>query len=367
MNRLSPFYNPLKTTSDRLRSAIHPPISRISSFAFTNNLINNIQSQVIPNSGDYLMKLSIGSPPIDILAIVDTGSDLTWIQCKSCENCFTHSSPLFDPEQSSTFRDIACGSNSCDQLLFNGRCDANNSNCEYSYYYGDLSHSSGILAVDKFTFDSTSGSQSTSVSDIVFGCGHHNRGSFSDRESGIVGLGGGPLSLVSQLGSKTDGKFSYCLLPMFENSTSKLNFGSLSIVSKNPSTYYYLTLEGVSVVNSGTTLTMLNEDLYDELESVVKSTINVDTTDDPNEILSLCYNNSFSIKVPEIIFHFTNADLHLNRLNTFIQTPYASLICLAMMPSQTAIFGNYAQVNFQIEYDTVGKKVSFAPKDCTKV
>ncbi|XP_026415210.1 aspartic proteinase CDR1-like isoform X3 [Papaver somniferum] len=236
---------------------------------------------------------------------------------------------------------------------------------------------------------------------MVFGCGHHNRGSFSDRGSGIVGLGGGPLSLVSQLGSETDGKFSYCLLPMFENSTSKLNFGSLSIVSnqgvvstplisKNPLTYYYLTLEGISVgntrieskptdfsteagsegniiIDSGTTLTLLNEELYDELESFVKAAIDVDTTDDPNEILSLCYNNTSSIQVPEMIFHFTNADLHLNRLNTFIQTPYASLICLAMMPSQTAIFGNYAQVNFQIEYDTVGKKVSFASKDCTKL
>ncbi|RZC84270.1 hypothetical protein C5167_047054 [Papaver somniferum] len=148
---LSPFYNPMETNSDRCRSVIHRSVSRVNRFAFTNNLINSIQSPVIPDSGDYLMKLSIGSPPIDILAIVDTGSDLTWIQCKPCEDCFDQSSPLFDPEQSSTFRDVACGSNSCNQLLGNGRCDANNINCEYTYYYGDLSHSSGLLAVDKFT------------------------------------------------------------------------------------------------------------------------------------------------------------------------------------------------------------------------
>ncbi|XP_011620449.1 aspartic proteinase nepenthesin-2 [Amborella trichopoda] len=46
---------------------------------------------------------------------------------------------------------------------------------------------------------------------IGFGCGHNNTGNFLAAMAGIKGLGGGPLSLASQLGGVTADKFSYCL------------------------------------------------------------------------------------------------------------------------------------------------------------
>ncbi|OVA18407.1 Peptidase A1 [Macleaya cordata] len=375
---LSPFYNPSETASNRLRNAVLRSMSRINRLAesssTTTNLIN-IQSQTIPNDGDYLMKLSIGTPPVKILAIADTGSDLTWTQCKPCDQCYAQDAPLFDPKQSCTYIDISCDSNSCHQLSpGQARCGNTSStkkNCEYLYYYGDLSHTIGVLATDSFTFDSAYG-QPVSVPKIVFGCGHHNGGTFTSHGSGIVGLGGGPLSLVSQLSSNIDGKFSYCLVPMFENSTSKLNFGSQAIIlghgvvstpliSKDPVTYYYLNLEGISVgdkriekkplnlisggsegniiIDSGTTLTMLDVELYNELESAVRTAINIDPTDDPSGYFNLCYNTKSNIKVPTMIFHFTGADLHLNELNTFMEVS-EDLVCLAVIPSQTfSIFG----------------------------
>ena len=59
-------------------------------------------------------------------------------------------------------------------------------------------------------------------------------GTFIEAGSGIIGLGGGPLSLVSQLNKSIGGKFSYCLV-LAENSNviNKINFGSTGLVSSN--------------------------------------------------------------------------------------------------------------------------------------
>lgn len=61
-------------------------------------------------------------------------------------------------------------------------------------------------------------------------------GTFSSRTAGIVGLGGGSLSLVSQLGSSNmENKFSYCFAPFDDNNslTSLLTLGANSAAS-NP-------------------------------------------------------------------------------------------------------------------------------------
>ncbi|KAF8412597.1 hypothetical protein HHK36_000566 [Tetracentron sinense] len=348
---------------------------------------DQIQSVLIPNGGDYLMKFAIGTPPVEFLAIADTGSDLIWTQCKPCENCYKQDSQLFDPQQSFTYREMSCDTKFC-QSLPRAKCGNTSSECDYSYSYGDQSFSTGVLTTDTFTFDSTGG-RTVAFPKIVFGCGHNNGGSFSGHESGIVGLGGGPLSLISQLSSKIDGKFSYCLVPIFANSTSKLNFGSEAVISgegavstplvpKDPDTYYYLSLDGISVgnsqimseasfvIDSGTTLTMLVSDLYYKVESAIKDAINLDPVQDPSGTFSLCYDTKSDFKIPEMTFHFTGADLRLKPLNTFVKAS-DDLVCLTMVPGKRlSIFGNLAQMNFQVEYDLVKKQVSFAPADCTK-
>ncbi|EXB70641.1 putative aspartic protease [Morus notabilis] len=91
----------------------------------------------------------------------------------------------------------------------------------------------------------------------IFGCGHQNGGISGGIESGIAGLGSGKLSLVSQMGSSINGKFSYCLSSPSKLS-SKINFGgkgmfsspgvvSTPFLSKASLPYYYLILEGISV------------------------------------------------------------------------------------------------------------------------
>lgn len=57
--------------------------------------------------------LSIGTLPIDILVIVDTGSDLTWTQCEPCVDCFKQLAPIFNPKNSSSYKTIGCNNKIC--------------------------------------------------------------------------------------------------------------------------------------------------------------------------------------------------------------------------------------------------------------
>ncbi|KAJ4954625.1 hypothetical protein NE237_011408 [Protea cynaroides] len=390
---LSPFYNP----SQRWENAFRRSIARIDHFTQGRK---DVSSTVVSNNGEYLMKISIGTPPVDVLAIADTGSDLNWVQCKPCQDCYEQVAPLFDPESSSTYTNLACDASFCEDL--GGQSTCSSDVCKYSYAYGDQSFTNGNLASDTFTLGNSNSGRYVSLPKKVFGCGHNNQGTFDKHGSGLIGLGGGPLSLISQLGSTINGKFAYCLVPYtVENVTSTLSFGadaivsgtgvvSTPLVSKSPNTFYYLTIEGVSVgtkrlrykqsleaadgnveegniiIDSGTTLTLLPSDFYDELESTLKNAIDLTPTE-PQGGLSLCYETDQDIGLP-VTVHFSGADVKLNPVNTFVRVS-DSVVCLSFVPVGglgLAIFGNIAQMNFLVGYDHEGGTVSFKPTDCTQ-
>ncbi|KAE8677237.1 Detected protein of unknown function [Hibiscus syriacus] len=384
----SPFYNASLTSTEILRKNYLRSMSRLKHF---QSLIdqNAIQTAVIPSGGSYLMKLSFGTPPVEYFAIADTGSDLIWIQCLPCGRCYQQGSSPFDPRASSTYKTLPCGSDSCQALRLK-QCTSTN-DCQYTYRYGDReSFTVGTLSTDTLTFDSSDGKKAAFPTSI-FGCGHINQGRFRSPSAGLVGLGGGPLSLVSQISTQIDNRFSYCLVPHTSSSSGKLLFGQEAVISrpgsvstplitKTPPTFYFLSLEGVSIgdktaqpgssqgniiIDSGTTLTLLESNFYNSLETIVKDTIGAAPVQEPSGTFSLCYGAETNINVPEMVFHFSGADLHLQPVNTF--RTMGGLQCMLIVPSDSlSIFGNYAQINFQVEYDLQKRTVSFAPTDCTK-
>ncbi|XP_061350079.1 aspartic proteinase CDR1-like [Gastrolobium bilobum] len=397
----SPFYSPTETQFQRVANAVTRSINRANYFKQALFPTNTADSTVQPADGEYLMSYSLGTPPFQLLGIVDTGSDIVWLQCKPCETCYNQTTPMFNPSKSKTYKPIPCSSTKC-QSIRDTSCSSDNEQiCEYSINYGDGSHSQGDLSVDTLTLSSTSGSP-IPFPRTVIGCGHSNTVSFMGKTSGIVGLGGGPISLISQLGSSTSGKFSYCLVPMFSdsnNSSSKLNFGENAVVSgdgtvstplviKKPDVYYYVTLEAFSVgdkkiefgssssgfseegniiIDSGTTLVLLPSDVYSKLESAVANVVKLERVQDPTQQLNLCYRaTSGQLEVPIITAHFKGADIQLNALNTFVEVD-DGIVCLAFTSSDgLAIFGNLAQQNFLVGYDLQNNIVSFMPTDCTK-
>ncbi|KAJ0984485.1 hypothetical protein J5N97_002841 [Dioscorea zingiberensis] len=361
----------------------------------TDSSSKSYQSPVHAGNGEFLMDLSIGTPSSPFLAILDTGSDLIWTQCKPCSQCFQQPTPMFDPSKSSTYSKLPCSSTLC-QALPTSSCSTD---CEYLYTYGDSSSTQGVLASETFTF----GSSSASVSSIGFGCGDTNQGSGFSQASGLVGLGRGPLSLISQLKL---GKFSYCLTSIDDSKKSPLLFGSLAELKdsatqstplvKNPSqpSFYYLTLKGITVggsllkipsstfavngdgtggliIDSGTSITYLEEAGYKQVKKAFLSQVKLPVADGSDVGLDLCFSmpsDTSSVEVPKLVLHFDGADLDLPGDNYMVLDSSTGLLCLTVMGSNgLSILGNFQQQNIQILYDIENEKLSFVPAKCENV
>ncbi|XP_028752468.1 aspartic proteinase CDR1-like [Neltuma alba] len=346
---LSPFYNSSMTRSERFQKAALRSMSRANRFGQSSTAETSelVETDIFPNDASYLMKISVGTPPVERLALADTGSDLIWFQCSPCPKCYPQNAPLFDPKSSSTYMTLLCGSDPCNSLP-KSLCKAN---C--------------ILNVE------------------------HQM-----EQRRTCWAWSGNLSLVSQMGN-VGRKFSYCLPPYSAKTTTKLRFGEEAAISGNGvvstplitkpgslSSFYFLNLEGITVgqqtvrtgqsngnifIDSGTTLTMLPSSFYEQIEALVKQAIGANQFIVQNNHYKLCYRNANSIQnFPNFEVHFTGANLSLKPQN-FFRRIYNDVICFAMLPTDgMPIYGNMAQINFEVEHDLDQKKLSFAPGDCTK-
>jgi hypothetical protein len=75
---------------------------------------------------EYVVTVSFGTPVVPRVVVVDTGSDLSWLQCKPCSpsECSQQKDPLFDPSRSSTYDAVACGTAPCRKLAAGCCCAA---------------------------------------------------------------------------------------------------------------------------------------------------------------------------------------------------------------------------------------------------
>ncbi|KAJ7515284.1 hypothetical protein O6H91_22G009200 [Diphasiastrum complanatum] len=339
------------------------------------------------------MNLQLGTPAQTFQVIVDTGSDLVWIQCKPCTRCYSQQGPIFSPSSSSSsYAKLSCSSQPCQQL---STSSCSSSTCRYVYQYGDQSATKGDFSTETISLTTTKRS-SQQIPNFAFGCGHTNGGSFGGA-AGIVGLGQGPISLTSQLGSLIQNRFSYCLVSFDDapSKTSPLLFGSAASlpesgvkstpILKKGSTYYYVGLEGISVggqklsanmlsgtiFDSGTTLTLLEDSAYSAVLSAFQSAINLPTVDGSSIGLDLCFDVTGlrSFKVPVLSLHFMESDLNPPAANYFVLAD-SNTLCLAMGSSgglSLSIIGNIMQQNHHILYDRASSTISFAPTQCDKL
>ncbi|KAK9911436.1 hypothetical protein M0R45_035345 [Rubus argutus] len=376
---MSPLHNPSETYVQRVTNALQRSINRVSLSRSTNLFpSNNPESTIVSDKGEYLMKISIGTPPVEILGVADTASDLIWIQCMPCSSCYKQKAPLFDPKNSNTYKEVSCTSSQC-QSASGTSCSEDI--CHYKRFYRDRSYSNGIISNETVTFNSTSLDRPVSLPQIIIGCGHNNSGLFNEDGSGMIGLGRGSMSLISQMDSSIDGKFSYCLVPAFSklNSSSKMSFGNNAVVSgamvvSTPllsgdlKSFYFLTLEAMSVGRKRLQYKQYTDAVgYRKGKYHMNKAIRSKPARDARRYLSLCYKTKSAIKAPTITAHFTGADVKLKVLNTFLRVSM-DVVCFAFRPitQGNAVFGNMAQANLLIGYDLKQETLSFKPTDCTK-
>jgi Xylanase inhibitor N-terminal/Xylanase inhibitor C-terminal len=359
---------------------------------------------VHPGSGDepydreYLVSFSIGTPPQPVMLTLDTGSDLIWTQCQPCIQCFDQGLPFYNPSNSSTFASLSCLSDLCTALPM----AACHQQCFYLYEYGDGSATVGSVSTETFTFGSK---KDVGIPNIGFGCGFLNGGIFVSNESGILGLGRGPMSLISQLGV---GSFSYCFTSLFGPKGSPLllgtptNFYNSSVKStpliRNPTSknFYYLSLNGITVgdsllhipqsafalqdngtggvvIDSGTAITVLNDEAYKLVRKAFIHQVKLPIAKESITYLDLCFtlpkSVSGDVKVPKFVLHFENLDFELPRENYIYEDQSSRELCLVMISSgdTSTIIGNFQQQNIHILYDLKNEKMSFVPTQCDKL
>ncbi|KAM3683480.1 hypothetical protein ACJW31_12G150600 [Castanea mollissima] len=326
-----------------------------------------------PKHHGFMANISIGSPPVPQLLIMDTCSSVSWTQCQPCTPSFSQALPIFNPTQSATYRLLPCSSTICHQAP---RMICPALRCEFELRYGNATFVSGYLGSEKITFES-SDKGITSVPSLVFGCATNGGGNLrtADGQSGgVLGLGPEMTSLVKQVGSK----FSYCLIigdgARIEGPSSPITiFGSS----------YYVTLESISVgekkldispqvfklskegtggviIDSGSTLTYIPKAAFDPLEDEVLSLMDglvqfVGTLES-----GPCFRGVIDrhlVGFPVVTFTFANGvDMALD-VKSFFYPVESNSFCMSVVPT-------LAQQSYNIAYDLAGNTVSIQRIDC---
>ncbi|KAK3199724.1 hypothetical protein Dsin_023139 [Dipteronia sinensis] len=336
---------------------------------------------------NYLVTVGLGTPKTDLSLVLDTGSRLTWTQCESCTICYKQSEPLFDPEESKSYVNIAKTDSVCDYVDH----PVDGKYCSYVIGYGDGTSSLGYFSKETLTMSAEK------IESFLFGCGTENKGTFG-LEAGILGLNQEKASIVSQTAQKYKKIFSYCL-PSLASSTGHLTFGSQTpapanikytklVAQKSP--YYGLDLIGIglrgtklnipesifttpgTIIDSGAVYTYLPPVAYTTFRDAFRVAMSAyPWIPGPTARIETCYDfsKSTSVTVPEISFFFKDGTVVGIPGKSSLVTENSKLSCLGFQEyypnDKQSIIGNSVQRTMEVVYDIPGQRVGFAPNGCS--
>ncbi|KAF9599395.1 hypothetical protein IFM89_036952 [Coptis chinensis] len=390
-----------------------------------DTLVLSLKTQVIPSRPSTKLTfhhnisltvlLNVGTPPQTVSMVLDTGSELSWLHCKSSPNLKS----IFNPVRSSSYSPVPCTSTTCTtrtrDLSIPASCDVKKL-CHTTLSYADASSSEGNLAYDTFHIGSSA------VPGTVFGCMDTSFSSNSEEDSkntGLLGMNRGSLSLVSQLGMS---KFSYCISN--RDSTGVLVLGDSSFPWLKPLSYtpliqntdplpyndrvaYTVQLEGIRVsqkqlalpksifvpdhtgagqtmIDSGTQFTFLLGPAYTALRNEfleqTKGVLKV--LWDPNFVfqnaMDLCYLvpvSQVNLPVlPTVSLMFRGAEMVIRGDRLLYRVPGEvrggnSVYCFTfgnseLLGLEAYIIGHHHQHNMWMEFDLTNSRMGFAPIEC---
>ncbi|KAF0904269.1 hypothetical protein E2562_033033 [Oryza meyeriana var. granulata] len=346
------------------------------------------------DSLEYVVTLGIGTPAVQQTVLIDTGSDLSWVQCKPCDagECYTQKDPLFDPSSSSSYASIPCDSDACRKLAadsYGHGCTSISgaSLCEYGIEYGNRATTTGVYSTETLTLK-----PGVVVTNFGFGCGDHQHGPY-DKFDGLLGLGGAPESLVSQTSNQFGGAFSYCLPPAngsagfltlgAPSSNAGFSFTPMRRLSEVP-TFYVVTLTGISVggkllaippsvfsggmvIDSGTVITGLPTTAYAALRSAFRSAMSEYRLLPPSGgVLDTCYDftGHSNVTVPRVALTFSGSTTIDLAVTSGVLVDGCLAFAGAGADNTFGIIGNVNQRTFEVLYDSGQGTVGFRAGAC---
>ncbi|XP_039778119.1 aspartic proteinase Asp1-like [Panicum virgatum] len=283
-------------------------------------MVFKLDGNVYP-TGHFYVTMNIGEPAKPYFLDIDTGSNLTWLECNAvekgpCLTCNKVPHPLYRPTRNKL---VPCADPLCDTLHHDlgttKNCRDAVHQCDYEIAYLDGSTSLGVLLRDKFSLPTGSAPKNSPT--IAFGCGydqvHDPKNAAKVAVDGILGLGRGSVDLVSQLkrqGAISKNVIGHCLstkgggyLFMGEENVPSSQVTWVPIAPRTPGPNHYspgqatLYLDTKSigtksmqvVLDSGSTYTYLPGDLHTQLVSTLKASLSKSLKEVPDPALPLCW------------------------------------------------------------------------------
>ncbi|KAK8587175.1 hypothetical protein V6N13_086179 [Hibiscus sabdariffa] len=373
-----------------------------------------VRGNVYPD-GLYFTYMLVGNPRRPYFLDIDTGSDLTWIQCDApCSSCAKGANPLYKPTRTNivTPKDSMCMEVKKNQKPQN--CETCQQ-CDYEIEYADHSSSLGVLARDKLHLVTANGSITNL--DVVFGCAYDQQGILLNtlsKTDGILGLSRAKVSLPSQLASKgiINNVVGHCLATdvasggyMFLGDDFVPNWGMSWVpMLGSPSIEFYhtqlvkinygsssLSLGGQDrnigrvVFDSGSSYTYFTKQAYDELVSSLSEVSDLGFVQDASDpTLPICWRAPFPIRSIMDVKKFKTLTLQFGSKwwiisKKFHIPPEGYLIisnkgnvCMGILDGSnvhdgsTFILGDISLRGQLVVYDNEKQRIGWCASDCGK-
>ncbi|KAK4359993.1 hypothetical protein RND71_022222 [Anisodus tanguticus] len=386
--------------------------SSLKSFSlFSSKAMTNVPSLNYKSNFKYSMALivtlPIGTPPQDQQMVLDTGSQLSWIQCNKKLAPRKTPPTTFDPSLSSSFSALPCNHPLCKPRIpdftLPTSCDQNRL-CHYSYFYADGTLAEGNLVREKLTF-----SNSQTTPPLILGCATESR----DVE-GILGMNLGRFSFASQ--AKVQ-KFSYCV----PNRQGRIMPSGIFYLGQNPNSHmfqyinlltfpqiqrmpnldplaYTISMVGIKIggkklnipesvfrpdaggsgqtmIDSGTQYTFLVEEAYNKVRDEVVRLVGPKLKKGYvyGESLDMCFDAINSVEasrsIGDMTLEFENGVQILVNKDKMLDDVSGGIHCVGIGRSETLgiasnIIGNFHQQNLWVEFDLSNKRVGFGKVEC---
>lgn len=396
-SKCSPF-DPPSPSSTWVNTVLNMASKDPQRLTYLSSLVSQKTSSVpiapgqVINVGNYVARVKVGTPGQLMFMVLDTSNDAAWLPCSECMGCST---TVFSPNASTTYGSLDCAASECTQVRGATCPTTGTTSCSFNQSYGGDSSFSATLSHDSL------GLGNDVIPNYAFGCINAVTGN-SIPPQGLLGLGRGSMSLLSQSGSLYSGIFSYCL-PSFKSYyfSGSLKLGPVgqpkaiktTPLLKNPHrpSLYYVNLTGINVgrvklpiapellafdpttgagtiIDSGTVITRFIQPIYSAIRDEFRN-----QTKGPFSSLG-AFDTCFAVTnediAPVVTLRFTGLDLKLPQENTLIHSSSGTLACLAMaaapnnVNSVLNVIANLQQQNLRIMFDVANSRVGIARELC---
>ncbi|KAL6848967.1 hypothetical protein ACP4OV_021550 [Aristida adscensionis] len=368
-----------------------------------------LSSGAYSGTGQYLARVLVGTPAKEFLLVADTGSDLTWIKCRSGGGAASAApAGVFRPADSKSWAPITCSSDTCklDVPFTLANCTVPTSPCVYDYQYKESSASTrGVVGTDTVTIAPPGSKAAGKLEDMVLGCSTSYDGQSFQTADGALSLGNSKISFASRAAARSGGRFSYCLVDHLapRDATGYLAFGpagpetlpgsqATPLLLDPAMPFYGLTVESIQVagkaldiagdvwdakknggviLDSGTTLTVLASPAYKAVvEALSKELAGVPTVS--FEPLEYCYNwtarRPGAPEIPKLTVQLAGPATLEPPAKSYVIDVKPGVKCIGVQEGEwpgVSVFGNIMQQEHLWEFDLKDQLVRFKQMNCS--